>query len=80
MRLTVRHVWFDGARLFVEISDGRILGTPIRWYPRLASATPEERRNWQICGAGEGVHWPDVDEDLSLEGMLAGRAAPGVKK
>ncbi|HEX8664526.1 MAG TPA: DUF2442 domain-containing protein [Beijerinckiaceae bacterium] len=80
MRLTVRDVWFDETRLFVEISDGRVLGTPIRWYPRLASATPEQRGNWRICGAGEGIHWPDVDEDLSLEGMLAGRAAPGIQK
>ncbi len=80
MRLTVRGVWFDDTRLFVEISGGGFLGTPIRWYPRLANATPEQRANWQPCGAGEGIHWPDVDEDLSLEGMLAGRAASGVTK
>lgn len=79
MRLTVRDVWFDDTRLFVEMSDGRILGTPIRWYPRLANATPEERSSWRLIAEGEGVHWPDVDEDLSLEGMLAGRAAPGVQ-
>jgi hypothetical protein len=76
----IRNVRFEDARLIVELSDGRILGTPVRWYPRLAHATPAQRANWQLLAGGEGIHWPDVDEDLSLEGMLAGRAAPGVKK
>jgi hypothetical protein len=78
-RTTIRDIRFDDTRLLVELSDGRLLGTPIRWYPRLANATPEQRANWRLAGADEGVHWPDVDEDLSLEGMLAGRAAPGVQ-
>ena len=55
MRVTVRDVRFDEARLYVEMSDGRVIGTPIRWYPRLANATPEQRANWQPCGAGESV-------------------------
>lgn len=76
----IRNVQFDERRLLVELSDGRVLGTPIRWYPRLAAATPRQRANWELAGGGEGIHWPDVDEDLSLEGMLAGRAAPGVVK
>ncbi|HEX5868243.1 MAG TPA: DUF2442 domain-containing protein [Beijerinckiaceae bacterium] len=75
----IRNVRFDESQLIVELSDGRILGTPVRWYPRLALATPAQRANWQLLAGGEGIHWPDVDEDLSLEGMLAGRAAPGVK-
>lgn len=73
-------VRFDGDRLIVELSDGRMLGTPIRWYPRLHRATPEQRGRWELLGPGIGVHWPDIDEDLSLDGMLAGRAAPGVVK
>jgi hypothetical protein len=64
--------------LVVTLSDGRKLSVPIAWYPRLANATPEQRRNWQILGPGVGFHWPDVDEDLSVEGMLLGVPAPGV--
>jgi hypothetical protein len=55
--------------LVVSLSDGRKLSVPIAWYPRLANATPKQRRNWQILGPGVGFHWPDVDEDLSVEGM-----------
>ena len=76
----IRTVWFDGQTLFVRLSDGRTLGTPIAWYPRLQHATPHQRENWRLIAGGEGIHWPEVDEDLSLEGMLAGRAAPGVAK
>lgn len=75
----IRTVWFDEVTLFVALSDGRTVGTPIRWYPRLAQASAAQRQNWRLIAEGEGVHWPDVDEDLSLEGMLAGRAAPGVQ-
>jgi hypothetical protein len=64
--------------LVVTLSDGRKLSVPIAWYPRLANATPEQRKNWQILGPGVGFHWPDVDEDLSVEGMLLGTPAPGV--
>lgn len=73
-------VRFENDLLVVELSDGRLVGTPVRWYPRLASATPAQRSNWELLGPGIGIHWPDVDEDLSLDGMLAGRAAPGVLK
>lgn len=79
-RVVVRNVRCDDTMLFVDLSDGRTLGTPLFWYPRLLRATPEQRANWELLGAGSGVHWPDIDEDLSLEGMLAGRAAPGVVK
>ena len=79
-RVAIRNVRCDETMLFVDLSDGRALGTPLFWYPRLLSATPAQRDNWEILGPGIGVHWPDVDEDLSLDGMLAGRAAPGVVK
>ena len=65
--------------LIVSLADGRSLSVPIAWYPRLANATPEQRQNWQILGPGVGFHWPDVDEDLSVEGMLLGAPAPGVR-
>lgn len=64
--------------LIVSLADGRKLSVPIAWYPRLANATPEQRLNCQIIGPGVGFHWPDVDEDLSVEGMLLGAPAPGV--
>ena len=59
--------------LTAELSDGRTISVPISWYPRLVQATPEERNNWELIGTGQGIHWPDLDEDLSVEGFLAGR-------
>ena len=58
--------------LTAELSDGRTISVPLSWYPRLIHATLEERNNWRLIGAGQGIHWPDLDEDLSVEGMLAG--------
>lgn len=55
-----------------ELSDGRTISVPLLWYPRLVHATPEERNNWRLIGTGQGIHWPDLDEDISVEGMLAG--------
>jgi Protein of unknown function (DUF2442) len=66
--------------LVVSLKDGRKIVTPLWWYPRLHHAAPEERRRWEIAGAGRGIHWPEVDEDLSLEGMLRGVKAPGAKR
>jgi hypothetical protein len=62
--------------LQVTLMDGRKISVPLAWYPRLFHATPEQRKNWQICGGGYGIHWPDVDEDLSTEGLLRGAPAP----
>ncbi len=59
--------------LIVHLDDGRTITTPLAWYPRLVFATPEERNNCEILGRGTGIHWPDLDEDLSVAGMLAGR-------
>ena len=61
--------------LRVELSDGRTLFVPIGWYPRLACATDEERSNWTIMDEGHGIHWQDLDEDVSLEGLLGGHAS-----
>jgi hypothetical protein len=62
--------------LIVDLIDGRSISVPLAWYPRLLHATPEQRTNWQIAGAGFGIHWPDIDEDLSTEGLLLGLPAP----
>lgn len=74
--LRVMNVNIDDDRLVVELMDGRLIGVPLAWYPRLANATPEQRNHWEIAGAGYGIHWPDIDEDLSTEGLLLGRKAP----
>src|SRR5207245_7859819 len=60
-------------QLTVELADGRTVSAPLAWYPRLAHGTAEERNHWRLGGAGEGIHWPDLDEDISVEGLLAGR-------
>ena len=59
--------------LTAELSDGRSISVPLAWYPRLVHATKQERDNWRLIGGGEGIHWPDLDEDISVEGLLAGR-------
>ena len=59
----------------IDLLDGRTLSVPIVWYPRLAHGTPTERANWRLIGRGEGIHWPDLDEDLSVDSLLAGRAS-----
>ncbi len=74
----IKAVQLSEDSLTVELADGRTVSTPLAWYPRLLHATPAQRSNFVISGAGFGVHWPDVDEDLSVQGMLAGAAAPGV--
>jgi hypothetical protein len=59
--------------LTVDLSDGRTISVPLGWYPRLEYATPEERLNWRLIGKGQGVHWDDIDEDISVEGLLSGK-------
>jgi len=59
--------------LTVDLADGRSISVPIDWYPRLLHAAPEERANWYIVGEGDGVHWPDLDEDIQAEALVSGR-------
>ena len=59
--------------LIVDLSDARTLTVPLAWFPRLAHGTPAERANWRLLGGGAGIHWPDLDEDISVESLLAGR-------
>ncbi|WP_431857026.1 DUF2442 domain-containing protein [Azospirillum sp.] len=74
--LRVKAVSVDDDRLTVDLMDGRSIAVPLAWYPRLFDATPEQRRNWELAGSGYGIHWPDIDEDLSTEGLLRGAPAP----
>ena len=60
-------------KLIVELADGRSLTVPLEWYPRLLNGTPEERQNWQMLGDGYAIEWPDLDEHIGIEGLLAGR-------
>jgi hypothetical protein len=64
--------------LQVDLLDGRTIIVPLAWYPRLLHATPQERNNWKVAGGGYGIHWPDIDEDLSVEGLLRGLPAPRI--
>jgi len=59
--------------LVVKLSDGRTITVPVAWFPRLLHGTPSERSNWRLIGSGEGIHWPDLDEDISVASLLAGR-------
>ena len=71
----VASVSFDNERLIVDLMDGRTIAVPLAWYPRLLEAGPEQRADWKISGAGYGIHWPQIDEDLSVEGLLRGAPA-----
>jgi hypothetical protein len=71
----VKDVRLTEDTLSVDLLDGRTITVPLAWYPRLLHATPEQRENWEVAGGGFGVHWPDVDEDLSTEGLLRGAPA-----
>ena len=69
-------VAFTEDALSVSLRDGRVISVPLVWYPRLLNAAPAQRKNWKIAGGGYGIHWPDIDEDLSTEGLLRGARAP----
>jgi len=62
--------------LIVDLMDGRTISVPLAWYPRLLHASPAQRAAWERAGAGFGIHWPEIDEDLNTEGLLRGGAAP----
>jgi hypothetical protein len=69
----VNNVVIAGDSLMVELNDGRSISAPLAWYPRLLRGTPEERNNWRLIGKAEGIHWPDLDEDVSIENLLTGK-------
>src|SRR6266568_4105567 len=72
----VKNVRINDDVISVDLMDGRSISVPLLWYPRLADASREARENWQTSGGGYGIHWPDIDEDLSTEGLLRGAPAP----
>ena len=72
----VREVRYDDVTMSVTLMDGRTITVPLAWYPRLLDASPEQRSRWEIAGAGYGLHWPELDEELSTEGLL--RGVPGI--
>jgi len=72
----VAEVSFDQDTLSVRLKDGRTISVPLAWYPRLFNATPDQRKDWRIAGGGYGIHWPQIDEDISTEGLLRGAPAP----
>lgn len=72
----VKNVHFTEDTFSVDLIDGRTITVPLAWYPRLLHATPEQLNKWQVSGGGYGIHWPDLDEDLSTEGLLRGAPAP----
>lgn len=67
------HVRLRSGRFTVDLDDGRSLAVPLDWFPRLAHAKPAERRNWQLLGGGYAIEWPDLDEHIGIEGLVAGR-------
>lgn len=74
--IRVREIAINEDELTVALMDGRAITVPLAWYPRLQAATAEQRAHWEMAGAGCGIHWPELDEDLSSEGLLAGARAP----
>ena len=72
----VSNVTFTADSLTVALMDGRTISVPLTCYPRLLQATHEQLANWKVAGGGYGIHWPDLDEDLSTEGLLRGAPAP----
>ena len=73
----VGDIRFGADSLNVDLMDGRTISVPLAWYPRLANATSAQRAIWEIAGGGYGIHWPEIDEDLSTEGLL--RGAPAIR-
>ncbi len=73
MSTSAKALSFDPYTMWVELTDGRTIGIPLVWFPRLLHATPEQRERYRIGYGGEGLHWEDIDEDISVAGLLAGR-------
>jgi hypothetical protein len=73
MSISAKTLRFDEHTMWVELSDGRTVGVPLAWFPRLLAATPEQRHNYRISTTGNGLHWDELDEDISVAGLLEGR-------
>ena len=75
MTISAERLRFDDASMWVELSDGRVLGVPLAWFPCLFDASPDQREAYVISAGGQGLHWEALDEDVSVPGLLAGRSA-----
>lgn len=73
MSVSAKSLRFDEDSMWVELVDGRTLGIPLAWFPRLLDATPEQRTRFEVSGGGTGLHWDELDEDISVAGLLAGQ-------
>ncbi len=71
--VSAQNVQVTDDALIVDLSDGRTVSVPLAWFPRLLHGTPEEQKNWRLIGEGEGIHWPDLDEDISVESLILGK-------
>ncbi len=71
-------VWFDAQMLHVRLLDGRELSVPLEWFPKLRDGTAAQRKRWRLIGRGIGIHWEDLDEDLSVAGLLQGAPPSGL--
>ncbi|SMD38830.1 Protein of unknown function [Reichenbachiella faecimaris] len=65
-----KEIWFKEDKIYFLLADGRELGVPIEWFPKLRDANPDQLKNWRLIGSGDGVHWEELDEDISIEGLL----------
>lgn len=72
-KTTICNVIINEVALTVELNDGRTVSAPLAWFPRLLHGTPKERNNWRLIGRGEGIHWVELDEDISVENLLSGK-------
>ncbi len=68
--ISATNLWFDKEKLVVQLSDGREIATPLTWFPTLMKATEKQKLNWRFIGHGRGIHWEDLDEDISIAGLL----------
>ena len=71
--VSAQNVQVTDEALIVDLSDGRTMSVPLAWFPRLLHGTPEERNKWRLIGDGEGIHWPELDEDISVENLILGK-------
>ncbi|MBM3128154.1 MAG: DUF2442 domain-containing protein [Chloroflexi bacterium] len=71
--ITAQRVIVSADALWVDLTDGRTVSVPLAWYPRLVHGTAKERNKWRLIGEGEGIHWPDLDEDISVESIVLGK-------
>ncbi|AYO31956.1 DUF2442 domain-containing protein [Biomaibacter acetigenes] len=75
IKANAMELWFDDDKFYVLLSDGREIGVPLDWFPKLKKANDNQRSKWRLIGNGIGIHWEDLDEDISVEGLLIGRKA-----